>query len=110
MGFEWSGLAPEILIRLDRSTRGTLGAQLQQELRDAVRSGRLAAGERLPSTRTLARELGVSRGLAQECYEQLVAEGYLLARPGAGTVVAGAGSARPHASRRPPAATLLVDF
>ena len=67
MVVEWSGLAPEILLRLDRSQRGTLGAQVQQHLRDAVRSGRLAAGERLPSTRELARELDVSRGLAQDC-------------------------------------------
>ena len=90
MAVEWSGLAPEVLVRLDRAQRGTIGAQLQQQLREAVRSGRLAAGERLPSTRALAGELGVSRGLAQECYEQLVAEGYLIARPGSGTRVAAA--------------------
>jgi GntR family transcriptional regulator/MocR family aminotransferase len=110
MAVEWSGLAPEILIRLERSRRGTLGAQLQQELREAVRSGRLAAGERLPSTRALARELGVSRGLAQECYEQLVAEGYLIARPGSATRVALARAAAPPApqdDREPP---LDADF
>jgi GntR family transcriptional regulator / MocR family aminotransferase len=98
MAVEWSGLAPEVLIRLDRSRRGTVGEQLQQQLRDAIRSGRLAAGERLPSTRVLARELGVSRGLAQECYEQLAAEGYLISRSGSGTRVAAAR----HPSPRPP--------
>jgi GntR family transcriptional regulator / MocR family aminotransferase len=90
MRVEWSGLSPELLVGLDRSKPGTLGAQVQHELREAVRSGRLAAGERLPSTRVLARELGISRGLAQECYEQLVAEGYLIARSGSGTRVAAA--------------------
>ena len=58
MAVEWSGLAPELLVRLDRSRRGELGAQLQEELREAVRSGRLAPGERLPSTRALAARAG----------------------------------------------------
>jgi len=110
MRVEWSALAPELLLRLDRSRHGTLGAQLQQELRGAVRSGRLGAGERLPSTRVLAGELGISRGLAQECYEQLVAEGYLIARSGSGTRVA---AARAAAEPVPPPAApppLDVDF
>ncbi len=110
MVVEWSGLAPEILLRLDRSHRGTLGAQLQQHLRDAVRSGRLAAGERLPSTRELARELDISRGLAQDSYEQLIAEGYLIARSGSGTRVAPAGHPAPRAARPEAAAGLSIDF
>jgi GntR family transcriptional regulator/MocR family aminotransferase len=111
MHVEWAGLAPELLVRLDRSQRGTLGEQLQRELRDAIRSGRLAAGDRLPSTRALARELGLSRGLAQECYEQLVAEGYLIARPGSGTRVAAARAApRPEAPVAAPSRALDVDF
>jgi GntR family transcriptional regulator/MocR family aminotransferase len=108
MRVEWSGLPPELLIRLDRSSQGTLGAQLQHELREAVRSGRLAAGERLPSTRVLARELGVSRGLAQECYEQLVAEGYLIARSGSGTRVAAARAVMRRDA--PPAAPAAVEI
>jgi GntR family transcriptional regulator/MocR family aminotransferase len=44
-------------------------------MRAAVRGGRLRAGERLPSSRDLARELGVSRGMVVACYEQLLAEG-----------------------------------
>ena len=110
MRVEWSGLAPELLVRLDRSKHGTLGAQLQQELREAVRSGRLAAGERLPSTRVLARELGISRGLAQECYEQLVAEGYLIARSGSGTRVAATRAVAEPVARQTAPPALEVDF
>jgi GntR family transcriptional regulator / MocR family aminotransferase len=72
---------------LDRA-RGGLGAQLTAALRDAVADGRLAPGARLPSTRDLAADLRVSRGVVVEAYEQLVAEGRLVARHGAGTVVA----------------------
>ncbi len=63
------------LLALDRDGAGPLGAQLERELREAIRSQRLSPGERLPSSRRLATELGVSRGLIQECYAQLVAEG-----------------------------------
>jgi GntR family transcriptional regulator/MocR family aminotransferase len=63
-------------------------AALERALRDAVRSGRLAAGARLPSTRVLAAELGLARGTVSAAYDQLVAEGYLSARGGSGTVVA----------------------
>ncbi|MEV3988229.1 PLP-dependent aminotransferase family protein [Streptomyces sp. NPDC049837] len=63
------------------------GRMLQSALRDAVRSGRLAAGTRLPSSRELAADLGVSRGLVTEAYEQLTAEGYLRSGRGAGTWV-----------------------
>ena len=61
---------------------------LEQALREAITSGRLRAGERLPSTRTLARDLGAARGTVAEAYAQLAAEGWLLARHGSGTVVA----------------------
>ncbi|ORT60915.1 PLP-dependent aminotransferase family protein [Streptomyces sp. CB03238] len=63
------------------------GRMLQSALREAVRSGRLAAGTRLPSSRELAADLGVSRGLVTEAYEQLTAEGYLRSGRGAGTWV-----------------------
>jgi GntR family transcriptional regulator/MocR family aminotransferase len=63
-------------------------AQLESGLRDAIRDGRLQPDSRLPSSRTLAGELGVSRRLVVEAYEQLAAEGYLLARRGSGTRVA----------------------
>ena len=79
----------ELLLRLDRDGGAEpLHAQLERELRTAIRAGRMAAGERLPPTRALAAELGVSRGVVVEAYAQLAAEGYLRARRGAGTVVA----------------------
>jgi GntR family transcriptional regulator/MocR family aminotransferase len=66
-----------------------LRAQLIRGLRAAVQGGRLAAGSALPATRVLASDLGVSRGLVVEAYEQLLAEGYLIAKRGAATRVAG---------------------
>jgi GntR family transcriptional regulator/MocR family aminotransferase len=111
MPVEWSGLGPELLVRLDRERAEPLGAQLQRELRAAIRAGRLQPGERLPSSRELARELGVSRGLVSECYVQLRAEGYLSARSGSATRVA-AGAHEQPAEEAPaaPSARLAVDF
>ena len=63
MAVEWTGLGPELLLGLVRDGARPLGAQLQDQLRAAIRTGRLAAGERLPSSRALATELDVSRGL-----------------------------------------------
>jgi GntR family transcriptional regulator/MocR family aminotransferase len=83
-------------------------AELERALRDAVRGGRLAPGSRLPSTRRLAAETGLSRGTVKAAYDQLTAEGYLTARQGSGTVVAGredarrpVGPVRPAAAPRP---------
>jgi GntR family transcriptional regulator / MocR family aminotransferase len=61
---------------------------LENALRDAVRSGRLPAGLRLPSSRQLATDLGLARNTVAEAYGQLVAEGWLVARQGSGTRVA----------------------
>ena len=88
MAIEWSGLGPGLMVRLDRSASQPLRDQLEASLREAVRDGRLLAGERLPSSRELARSLGVSRGMVQECYGQLLAEGYLTSRTGSATRVA----------------------
>lgn len=104
--------SPELLIELDRSRPRSLRAQVEVELREAIRSGRLPPGTELPSSRALAADLGVTRGVVVAAYDQLVAEGYLLARAGSGTVV----NARPHAT--PPARPtttaggdrVLVDF
>jgi len=79
---------PELLVELDRSARRPLHAQLEDGLRQAIRSGRLVARSRLPSTRALAADLGVSRRMVVDAYSQLLAEGYLEARQGAGTYVA----------------------
>jgi GntR family transcriptional regulator / MocR family aminotransferase len=88
MAIEWSGLSPELLVRLDRSASQPLRAQLEASLREAIRGGRLRAGERLPSSRELAHALGISRGMVQDCYGQLLAEGYLTSRTGSATRVA----------------------
>jgi GntR family transcriptional regulator/MocR family aminotransferase len=79
--------SPELLVVLRRG-EGPLHAQIETQLREAVRSGRLAAAERLPSSRALAAELGVSRGVVVEAYDQLAAEGYLAVRAGAAPRVA----------------------
>jgi GntR family transcriptional regulator/MocR family aminotransferase len=77
----------ELLVVLNRGSVGTLRSQLTAALREAVVSGRLADGTRLPPSRILAAQLGVSRGVVVAAYEQLVMAGYLVARPGMGTVV-----------------------
>ncbi|MFI6938925.1 PLP-dependent aminotransferase family protein [Streptomyces sp. NPDC050418] len=77
------------------------GKALQAALREAVRSGRLAPGTRLPASRALAADLGVSRGLVTEAYEQLTAEGYLRAGRGSGTWVGGAVAVTDEAARGP---------
>jgi GntR family transcriptional regulator/MocR family aminotransferase len=73
-------------LRLDGE--GPLHRQAHRALRGAVLAGRLRGGERLASSRALARELGVSRNTVLQAYEQLVAEGYATARGGSGTYVA----------------------
>src|SRR5690349_20135017 len=80
--------AAELLITIDRAGGTALRAQLEGELRAAIRTARLSPGDRLPSSRMLAADLGLSRGVVQECYEQLRAEGYLVTRTGSVTVVA----------------------
>ncbi|HEX8086098.1 MAG TPA: PLP-dependent aminotransferase family protein [Solirubrobacteraceae bacterium] len=79
--------ALDLLLSVDRGA-GRLHRQIERGLRDAIRSGRLVPGTAVPSTRAVARELGVSRGVVTEAYAQLVAEGYLVARQGAPTRVA----------------------
>ncbi|MFD5338601.1 PLP-dependent aminotransferase family protein [Streptomyces hawaiiensis] len=80
----------ELLLPAASAPARTRGRSLQTALREAVRSGRLAPGTRLPSSRDLAADLGVSRGLVTEAYEQLTAEGYLRSGRGAGTWVGAA--------------------
>ncbi|MEU3461918.1 PLP-dependent aminotransferase family protein [Streptomyces sp. NPDC006733] len=111
MPLEWSGLSPELLLVVDRQSAEGLRAQLERQLREAIRTGRLDVGERLPSSRELSARLGLSRGLVQDCYAQLQAEGYLVTRVGAATTVA-AGACPPPAPPRPRPAVprLLADF
>ena len=74
-------------IRLDRNARQGISVQLYLALREVILSGGLRAGERLPATRTLARETGVSRTTVIDAVDRLVAEGMLVSRVGAGTFV-----------------------
>jgi GntR family transcriptional regulator / MocR family aminotransferase len=77
----------DVQLRIDRGA-GRLADQVATELRTAIRSGRLAGGVRLPASRALARDLGTSRGVVVEAYQQLVAEGFVVSRQGSGTQVA----------------------
>jgi GntR family transcriptional regulator / MocR family aminotransferase len=102
--------AAEVFLPVRRGA-GSLRGQLERELRRAIRSGRLPAGTALPSTRVLASQLGVSRGVVVEAYDQLVAEGYLLARQGSATRVAeAAASAKPARRAEPAPRRLRYDF
>ena len=73
---------------LELDGRGTRQAQLTRALKAAVLSGRLHSGARLPATRTLASELGLSRNTVLASYEELVAEGFVLGKVGSGSFVA----------------------
>jgi GntR family transcriptional regulator/MocR family aminotransferase len=114
MAVEWSTSAPSVLVRLDRDQPLPLRTQLEGQLRDAIRSGRLTAGERLPSSRSLAAELNLSRGLVQDCYAQLQAEGYLTSHHGSATrvsqTVAPAPPAADAAPPEPAPQPLVADF
>jgi GntR family transcriptional regulator/MocR family aminotransferase len=111
---EWSSSGPELLIQLDRDAPTPLRTQIEGQLRAAIQTGRLAAGEPIPSSRALAAYLGVSRGVIQECYAQLQAEGYLTSRGGSATRVAqaalGPRPAPTSAPATPPAPRLIADF
>lgn len=67
---------------------GEKTVRVYRALREAIVDGRLPEGHRLPATRVLAADLGVARNSVATAYERLVAEGYLVARTGAGTFVA----------------------
>lgn len=84
----------EFAVALDRTAGIALPQQLAYALRARVRGGELRPGARLPSTRDLAGQLGVSRAVVQAAYDQLHAEGWLVAKVGAGTYVADVGGLR----------------
>jgi GntR family transcriptional regulator / MocR family aminotransferase len=73
----------QLLVDLTGIPCGRWGAELEAGLRTAIRSGRLRSGAPLPSTRALAADLGVSRSVVVQAFEQLAAEGYLTTRAGA---------------------------
>ncbi|MET3901233.1 GntR family transcriptional regulator/MocR family aminotransferase [Devosia sp. UYZn731] len=78
----------ELLMSVDRNGHESLHAQVERQMRDAIRGGTLRPGSEVPSTRDLARRLGISRPLVMEAYAQLAAEGYLALRQGAAARVA----------------------
>jgi GntR family transcriptional regulator / MocR family aminotransferase len=78
----------EVLIELRRDGGMPLHRQIENAIREAIRTGRLRRGSALPPTRAIAADLGVSRGVVVEAYQQLVAEGYLTSRTGGYTQVA----------------------
>ena len=96
------GRSSPIPVSLDRASGVPLARQLAAGVRDQVVAGTLPVGRRLPSTRALAADLGVSRSVPEQAYDQLVAEGWLESRRGSGTyVAAGAVPRRGHRSVRP---------
>jgi GntR family transcriptional regulator/MocR family aminotransferase len=100
-------VGPGLLVEIDRDGELALHEQVERSLREQIQSGRLPAQSRLPSTRGLAEELGVSRGVITEAYSQLAAEGYLTTSQGAPVRVAKAVRA---AASRPAARSLLANF
>jgi GntR family transcriptional regulator/MocR family aminotransferase len=78
----------QIPVLLDRSRAESLTTQLVEQLRDAIRHTRIAAGARLPSSRRLSEQLGISRNTVVRAYEMLLMEGYVESRPASGIFVA----------------------
>jgi GntR family transcriptional regulator / MocR family aminotransferase len=91
----------ELLVVLRRYEHVPLHRQIETSIRAAIRAGRLPRGSSLPPSRVLAADLGVSRGVVVEAYQQLTAEGYLASRAGGYTQVAGG---PPAATTAPPPA------
>ena len=82
------GRATLLPIAIDRRARPGLQRQVYEQVRDGILAGRVAPGTRLPATRELARDIGVSRNTVVGAFEQLLAEGYVRGAVGSGTYVA----------------------
>lgn len=109
----WATFGADLHLEL----RGSgLRTGLMDALREAVRGGRLAPGTRLPSSRSLAADLGIARNTVADAYAELVAEGWLTAQQGSGTRVArraaprkaATGSVKATPARRGPQYSLLA--
>jgi GntR family transcriptional regulator/MocR family aminotransferase len=87
-------------LAVDLSQRTGRTDAIYRALHAALTTGRIPAGERLPSTRDLARDLGVSRASVAEAYERLVAEGFLETRTGSGTFATAAAGDNPRVRHR----------
>jgi GntR family transcriptional regulator/MocR family aminotransferase len=106
-------------ITLEHDNGRTLARQIYQQIKRMALTGGLASGHKLPSTRTLATDLSVSRNTVIEAYSQLIAEGFLESRKGSGTTVArdlrlpSAGlpaGKRPQLRKKTPPAGEVIDF
>src|SRR6185437_14687098 len=90
--------------RLERGTTEPMYRQVLRLVQQAILTGQLAPGTKLPSSRTLAEDLEIARNTVLRVYDQLTAEGYVLSTTGSGTYVADtrpdANAVRPRASPR----------
>ncbi|HWD80473.1 MAG TPA: PLP-dependent aminotransferase family protein [Kribbella sp.] len=102
--------AGELLVELQRDNGVPLHQQLESAIRTRIRAGLLRAETVMPSTRALAQDLGLSRGVVVEAYQQLVAEGYLISRGGGYTQVADIAVISPAVAARPAAGPPRIDF
>ena len=100
----------ELLVELQRDSGVPLHQQLESGIRTRIRAGLLRAETVMPSTRALAQDLGLSRGVVVEAYQQLVAEGYLVSRGGGFTQVADIAVVSPTASPAAVAGPPRIDF
>jgi GntR family transcriptional regulator / MocR family aminotransferase len=99
-------IIPTPYIRVDRSLPVSIEQQIYGSLRQAIREGLLRAGARVPASRLLAFDLGVSRNCVIEAYQRLITEGYLTANSGGGTFVAARQFVKPPAE--PPAVPIQL--
>ncbi|MEV6266627.1 PLP-dependent aminotransferase family protein [Kribbella sp. NPDC051936] len=100
----------ELLVELQRDSGVPLHQQLESGIRTRIRAGLLRAETVMPSTRALAQDLGLSRGVVVEAYQQLVAEGYLVSRGGGFTQVADIAVVSPTAAPAAAAGPPRIDF
>jgi GntR family transcriptional regulator / MocR family aminotransferase len=112
MGINETSQPIELLVAVDRERSRTLGAQIEDQLRRAIRDGALRPGAALPSTRDLAHQITVSRRVVVDAYAQLAAEGYLSLRQGARPRVSAAAvlASEPEAVASRPAPRARFDF
>ncbi|MFB6724255.1 PLP-dependent aminotransferase family protein [Kribbella sp. NPDC056345] len=105
-GANWAGADLHLDLAASRGRN-----DLVQALHTSIRTGRLPAGTRLPSSRSLAKDLGIARNTVADAYGQLVAEGWLTARQGSGTVVASRAHIAPTpVATLPPVRTFRYDL
>ena len=90
---------PSSLLRVEQHTRTPLHVQIYERFKALIHQGRMSSGQRVPSLRNLAAELGIARGTVEAAYDRLIGEGYLVARGSSGTFVAEFGGLNRHPTR-----------